>query len=435
MLRSLLLMALAVGSVTAHAQLQTRGVYVVSQGAFGANNATVVRVDPATGLASTVLSGRVYTQGAEIIGDRLYLTAGGGTDSRIDVVNLTTNTQVAQVTGNLVNPRYLAAIGGNRALVTNQTYSFQTTANPTLSVLDLATNTVTQTIPVVRQPEGVTVASGRAYVALGAFDERMALAVVDLGTLAAPTVLDIGCAARFVFTDRQDEVWAVCQDAVVVLNGATGAEVARLTPASPITVGFAQEAAYDATTQTVFAVAGSQILRFDTATNTATTAIAVPGAAAVSAIGYDPQNGRLYLGRPDVTNPFSAPGAVTVHDATGAQVASVAAGVYPAYVAVYTTGSVSSAPGATRGALTLDAPMPNPTAGAATVGFTLAQAGHARLVALDVLGREVAVLHSGATGAGPHDASFSTETLPAGVYLLRLTAGGQVATQRLTVGR
>lgn len=435
MLRSLFLMALAVGSVTAHAQLQTRGVYVVSQGSFGGNNANVVRVDPATGLASTVLSGRVFTQGAEIIGDRLYLTAGGGTDSRIDVVSLTTHTQVAQATGNLVNPRYLADLGNGRALVTNQTYAFQTSADPYLSIFDLATNRVTGTIPIGRQPEGITVSGSRAYVALGAFDERTSLAVVSTLTLRDPQIVEIGCAARFVFTDREDEVWAICQDAVVVLNGATGAEVARLTPASPITVGFAQEAAYDATTQTVFAVAGTQILRFDTATNTAASALAVPGAAAVSAIGYDPQNGRLYLGRPDVTNPFSAPGTVTAHDATGAQVASYAAGVYPAYVAVYTTGMVASRPGAPSDNLTLDAPTPNPTTGAATVGFSLAQAGRVRLVALDLLGREVAVLHSGTTGAGPHTVSLSTGTLPAGVYLLRLTSGGQVATQRLTVGR
>lgn len=430
----LLLIAALVAAVPAAAQLQTQAIYVVSQGAFGGNNANVVRVDPASSTSATILTGRVYTQGAEIIGDRLYLTAGAGTDSRVDVVNLTTNTQVAQVTGNLVNPRYLAAIGGNRALVTNQTYSFETTADPYLSVLDLATNTVTSTIPVVRQPEGVTVAAGRAYVALGGFDERDELAVVDLATLAAPSRIDIGCLARLVFTDRDDEVWAVCPDAVVVLDGATGAEVVRLTPPQTITTGFAQEAAYDPETQTLFALSGTSVLRFDTATNAYASAIAVPGAASVSAIGYDAENGRLYLGRPNEAAPFSAPGTVTVHDATGAQTAQYAAGVYPTYVAVYTTGSVASEPVADRNAVRLLPATPNPTGGTATAAFTLAHAGEARLAAYDVLGREVAVLHDGLVSAGTHEAQFEASALPAGVYVLRLTAGGQMASQRVTVG-
>lgn len=431
----LLLFVALVAALPASAQLQTRAVYVVSQGAFGGNNANVVRVDPAAGTASTILSGRVLTQGAAILGDRLYLTAGAGTDSRVDVVSLTTNTQVGQATGSLVNPRYLAAIGGNRALVTNQTYSFQTTADPYLSVLDLATNTITSTIPVARQPEGVTVAAGRAYVALGGFDERTQLAVVNLATLAAPTTVDLGCFARLVFTDRENEVWAVCPGVVVVLNGATGAEVARIAPPQPISTGFAQEATYDPETQTLFALAGTDVLRFDTATNTYASSIPVPGAAGVSAIGYDAQNGRLYLGRPNEAAPFSAPGVVTVHDATGAQTAQYAAGVYPTYVAVYTAGSVAAEPAADAGAVQLSPAVPNPVVGTARVTFTLASAGDARLAAYDVLGREVAVLHDGATGAGPHTVSFDTATLPAGVYVLRLAASGTMASQRVTVGR
>lgn len=430
----LFLLALVV-ALPASAQLQTQAVYVVAQGAFGANNANVVRVDPAAGTAATILAGRPYTQGAEIIGDRLYLTAGSGTGSRVDAVSLATNTQVGQVTTGIVNPRYLAAIGGGRALVTNHTYSFETGADPYLSVLDLATNTVTSTIPVVRQPEGVAVAGGRAYVALGGFDERDELAVVDLATLAAPTYVEIGCFPRLVFADRENEVWAVCRNEVVVLDGATGTETARITPPEGILVGFAQEATYDPETQSLFALAEGGVLRFSTTTNTFAATIPVAGTSTASAVGYDAQRDRLYVGRPNDAAPFSAPGTVTVHDAAGAQTAQYAAGIYPTYIAVQTTGLVSTEPVADAGAVRLGRPSPNPASGTATVAVTLAAPGDARLVTYDALGREIAVLLDAPLAAGTHEVSVPAHGLPAGVYVLRLTAAGQSATERLSVAR
>jgi hypothetical protein len=58
-----------------------------------------------------------------------------------------------------------------------------------------------------------------------------------------------------------------------------------------------------------------------------------------------------------------------------------------------------------------------------------------RLVIYDVLGREVAVLHYGDAEAGRHEADFDGRLLPAGVYLVQLTAGPFVQTQRVTLVR
>ncbi|MEL7363891.1 MAG: DUF5074 domain-containing protein, partial [Bacteroidota bacterium] len=218
---------------------ETRGIYVPSQGAFGADNASLTLVDPGMGSASEILTDRVYTQGAQIIGDRLYLTAGNEAASRVDVIDLTTNTQVAQVTGSLAelrNPRYLAEVAPGKAYVTNQTYAFSTTDPAFVSILDLATNTITGSITIDRQPEGVAAAAGRAYVALGGFGERDSLAVIDIATDALVEYIDIGCPARLVFADNEDEIWAVCADEVVVLAAADGSEVERIDAPQPIAV-------------------------------------------------------------------------------------------------------------------------------------------------------------------------------------------------------
>ena len=83
----------------------------------------------------------------------------------------------------------------------------------------------------------------------------------------------------------------------------------------------------------------------------------------------------------------------------------------------------------------LGLPVPNPSRGNAWVSYSLAAPGPARLVVLDVLGREVAVLADGPRPAGPARASLATAGLPPGTYVLRLEAGGTVKTRPVTVVR
>jgi hypothetical protein len=95
-----------------------------------------------------------------------------------------------------------------------------------------------------------------------------------------------------------------------------------------------------------------------------------------------------------------------------------------------------SAPSALAGeALALLPASPNPLRGAATLRFTLPEAGPVRLAVYDALGREVAVLVDGEREAGPHAVAFEAGALPSGAYVARLEAASQALTQRLTVLR
>ena len=89
----------------------------------------------------------------------------------------------------------------------------------------------------------------------------------------------------------------------------------------------------------------------------------------------------------------------------------------------------------TAGRFSLDAVFPNPTPARATVRYTLAASQDVRLEAYDVLGRRVAVLAEGPQAAGSHEATLDAANLPAGVYVVRLSAGAQSATARVTVAR
>lgn len=77
--------------------------------------------------------------------------------------------------------------------------------------------------------------------------------------------------------------------------------------------------------------------------------------------------------------------------------------------------------------------FPNPAASATTIRFALPSPDVVQLGVYDVLGREVAWLHEGATNSGEQRISFDTHLLPNGVYMLRLATTKQATTTRLVI--
>jgi hypothetical protein len=99
-------------------------------------------------------------------------------------------------------------------------------------------------------------------------------------------------------------------------------------------------------------------------------------------------------------------------------------------------GIVTSAEGGPDGAAArIVGAFPNPASDAARVQFSLVEPGAASLRLYDVTGREVATIAEGVYGADAHTVEVSLAGLSAGVYVLRLEAGGEVATARLSVVR
>ena len=70
---------------------------------------------------------------------------------------------------------------------------------------------------------------------------------------------------------------------------------------------------------------------------------------------------------------------------------------------------------------------PNPAGGRVEVVLNVAEAGAARVVVVDALGREVAVVLNGAVSSGECVVSVETGTWPAGVYVVHASVGGQTA--------
>lgn len=78
---------------------------------------------------------------------------------------------------------------------------------------------------------------------------------------------------------------------------------------------------------------------------------------------------------------------------------------------------------------------PNPFNPSTVIRYRLSENGPTRLAIHDLLGREVAVLADGWLPAGEHATRFEAAGLASGVYLVRLVAGGEIHTHRITLLR
>ncbi len=83
----------------------------------------------------------------------------------------------------------------------------------------------------------------------------------------------------------------------------------------------------------------------------------------------------------------------------------------------------------------LDPVFPNPFNPRATVRFTLAYPGHVALDVMDLSGRTLERLIDADLPAGMHDTSWNADGYASGVYVMRLYARDQVATQKAVLLR
>lgn len=113
---------------------------------------------------------------------------------------------------------------------------------------------------------------------------------------------------------------------------------------------------------------------------------------------------------------------------------TVAGGVDSPFITRYETlGVVSTEPSAVGQALTLSV-GPNPTSGSATAWLSLGEALRAEVSVYDLLGRRV-WRQEGPLGAGPQTVALDASAWAPGLYVVRVEAGGSVASARLIVAR
>ncbi|MEO0085475.1 MAG: S8 family serine peptidase [candidate division WOR-3 bacterium] len=96
---------------------------------------------------------------------------------------------------------------------------------------------------------------------------------------------------------------------------------------------------------------------------------------------------------------------------------------------------IAEGPGRPRGVEKTLAVVPNPFAGRAGIRYQTPVAGRARITAVDVTGRTVAVLLDAEVAAGAGEVTWRTHGLASGVYFIKLETPGGKATERALLVR
>lgn len=322
------------------------GVYVVNQGNFGDGNGSVTVLGPGTNPSRRgQLTGfGSILQSAALVDENLYVMANSA--ERIDVFDATTLEQTGQIS-DVVSPRYMIA-SGRTAYVTNLYEDSGSFAGGSVTVIDLVENQKVDEIIVGDNPEGLAMVGQRLYVANHAFGAGSTISVIDLATNVVIDTVDVDCdGPRFLLADSDGDVFVFCtgqtlyddefnvvgetDGAVRVLDGSSGEILERIVVEGRIgTEGPGQDAFHAAETDRIYAVKDqSTVMVFDTESNARVTDIGPFDGDPIGAVAFDEQRELLYLGR---AAGFVEAGSVSIHSVDGDQMGEAAAGIAPSFI-------------------------------------------------------------------------------------------------------
>ena len=315
------------------------GVLILNQGGFLAGNASVsylsndlntfqnnifALVNPTLLLGDTA-------QNIAFNGVLAYIVLNGS--NKIEIVNRYTLKSTASITAGLVNPRYITFFN-NSAYVTcwgngsnvNDDY---------VAVINLTSNTVASTIPVIEGPERIIVANAKLYVAhKGGFGYGNKLSVINPSTNTVASTITVGDVPEAMRTVGQS-LYVLCAGSPYYSPAETAGKLVKIdlltnTVTSSISFsGTMHPANLDVYNNDFYYTVGEKIFK---SAITATTLPTVPlffttAQGAYGVYSFEVENDKIYLG--DAGN-YSTNGKIYVHSLTGVLLNTRTVGIIPA---------------------------------------------------------------------------------------------------------
>jgi len=140
--------------------------------------------------------------------DKAYIVVNNS--HKIIVVDRITLKKIAVIEGdNIKNPRYIVA-KGNKAYVSNWNNPSNAT-DDFIAVIDLETNTVSNTILVGEGPEDLLIANNQIYVNLqGGWHENNKVAIIDIATENITQTITLQNIPNSIVKDANNNIWVLC---------------------------------------------------------------------------------------------------------------------------------------------------------------------------------------------------------------------------------
>lgn len=189
-----------------YAQSFDNGVFILNEGMFGTNTASVSFLNDSGTLENDIFVTQnpgqdigQLGQGMGFDGDNAYIIGSGSNE--INVVDRVTFTHIVTVTTDINNPRYIAFDNGF-GYITNWGDPAVTT-DDYVAIMDLSTNTVVNTIPVIEGPEKIIKKNNQLFVAhKGGYNVNNVISVINTLDSSLETIT-VNDAPDELFIDNQ----------------------------------------------------------------------------------------------------------------------------------------------------------------------------------------------------------------------------------------
>ncbi|MCF6297006.1 MAG: YncE family protein [Flavobacteriaceae bacterium] len=191
-----------------------KGYFIINEGPFQNGTGTIIFVGN-----DAVISKKIYkTVNGEdlgnivnsmILGDeKAYIVVNNS--HKIIVVNRYTMEKITTIEGDdIKNPRYFV-IKGNTGYVSNWGDSGDP-SDDFISVIDLSSNTVSNTIPVGEGPEKMLLIDNNLFVALqGGWSQNNKIVVIDTENNSIKETVTIGDVPNSLVSDDSGNIWVLC---------------------------------------------------------------------------------------------------------------------------------------------------------------------------------------------------------------------------------
>ncbi|MFM9005631.1 MAG: DUF5074 domain-containing protein, partial [Flavobacteriales bacterium] len=184
------------------------GAYVVNEGAFLANNASLTHISNAGDVTNDVYYevnevelGDVF-QSFQIIGNRGYAVLNNS--QKVEVVDLKTMENAGTITG-VDYPRYMVASGANTAYLSNGSFAGE------LKIINTQTNAITGSVAVGTGPNQLLAFNNEVWVCNeGGFGLDSTITIVNTQTNLVVDVLEVGHRPSDLVADALGNIWVLC---------------------------------------------------------------------------------------------------------------------------------------------------------------------------------------------------------------------------------
>lgn len=281
------------------------GVYIINQGNFGDNNGTLSYLSRSSNAVATnifvqanptLISSGSLEDYTEVNGKGILLVDNmtAGLDKVEIVESGTFKTLATLKLPDIENPRRVIQAGLNKAYVSCWDVSGSFSAGTFfkdpgyVALIDLNSSTVVKKIPAVKGVEAMVLVGSEVFAGSVNYSGDKNLAIINTETNEVKQRIEFGTAPQPIAVDAEGKLWILAGKEMIQMVVASRAIEKRLMlPAAPTAITISRDK------KTFYYSANNRTYKFGINETTASTTNVVFNRA-FSALGADPQTGRLY---------------------------------------------------------------------------------------------------------------------------------------------